>query len=236
MSKELININANAFSLEGLKVYNAIRSEPITEIDSESIWKILVKYYYVLGISKDNFPNDVEKIIIIDHLKKNHERLKIDELELVLNNYAAGKYPDLNHFGKISAAFLSAIIHRYQQQEKIAYNKELIAQRKENIDLKKEVKQPTGEEAFEMLKKIYVKGKYTNAFPYWSTVYDYLREQKKMVLSKEEAEKVMEDVKKYYSDKWFYQRDAQAKVILDNEDRLIFECRRKCVINYMEKN
>lgn len=236
MSKELINIDANAFSIDGLKVYNALRSEAIKDVENEKIWNIIVKYYYSLGIARDNFPNDVEKIIIIDHLKKNHERLKIDELELVLNNYAAGKYTDLNHFGKISAAFLSAIIHRYQQQEKIAYNKEIIAQRKESVQVSKEVKQPTGEEAFQMLKKIYVKGKYTNAFPYWSTVFEYLEKIGQLVLTKEKKKKVKEEVTKCYQDRWFYQRDAQAKVILDNEDRLIFECRRKCVIDYMEKN
>ena len=99
-----------------LAVKQAMQEPKINNVPVDHIKQILRYIFGLIGLSGDKFPDEGEKVIIIDYIKKEMARYSLMDLKLAFTLYVQQKldYRDA-HYSKFSVLFLENVIQSYQR-------------------------------------------------------------------------------------------------------------------------
>lgn len=106
-------------------------NQPVEELTGVLKW-VMVK----IGLRAANWPNDIEKNVLIDHIRTNYGRHSISEIKLAFNMAIMGKLDvEVNCYENFSCLYFSTIMNAYRQWAKDQYKeiKPVMIENKEKL-------------------------------------------------------------------------------------------------------
>ena len=99
----------------------ALKSQLIKDSTLEQVKEVLRLVMIKIGLRGHNFPNDIEKLVLFEHIVQNYGGNRLDEIRLAFDMAIMGKLPDAdgevidsNCFESFSCAYFSKIMNGYR--------------------------------------------------------------------------------------------------------------------------
>lgn len=118
-----------------ISLIKAVKSPRITQASAEEIKEILRFVMVKVGLRAQNFPNDIEKVVLIDHIKENYGGNHLSELRLAFDMAISGKLAlkpdDVKCYENFSCAYVSVIMNAYRNWSAQAHRQSIADPQKE---------------------------------------------------------------------------------------------------------
>jgi hypothetical protein len=107
---------------EAKKLFLALKSKLIKDSSFDEVKDVLRKVLYKLGIRENNWPNDIEKLVLFEHIVENYGGNRLDEIRLAFDMAITQGLPDengevveTNTFENFSCLYFSKIMNAYRR-------------------------------------------------------------------------------------------------------------------------
>ncbi len=115
----------------GKKLVLALKSKLIKDASFDEVKDVLRKVLYKLGVRENNWPNDIEKLVLFEHIVENYSGNRLDEIRLAFDMAISNGLPgdggeavEVNCYENFSCMYFSKIMNAYRrwsaQEYKIA--------------------------------------------------------------------------------------------------------------------
>lgn len=233
------------------RVITANNLPKISHQTAEDEIKNFFKYAFaMIGLQTDQWPDDLEKMMLVNFARTELTHYTIQELRLAFSFAVTRKFEiDLRHFGKFSPEYLMRIVNGYDK-----YTSELIAEahrrkkaaefaeQNKIIELTPEQKLESGKKQLDFILKLAEEKNQIPLFIEWSTVFSYMESEGLIRDTKNQKQKFFEQVQKEML------KETKAKIKpgrLDHRLReevkrieageIKSECRKRRIIKWVEK-
>jgi hypothetical protein len=176
-----------------VSLYQALEENKIINSSLEDLKSVLRFVMLKVGLRQSNLPDEVEKGVLIDHIIKSYGGHTCQEIRLAFEMAIAGKLTEYNSKGQIvtvdvncyenfSCLYFSKIMNAYRSWAEEAYK--FIPKKVIEIENKRELSDSDMENWIEETRRIVTD--ISKVFLIPVEIYDWLVENKKINLSKEE--------------------------------------------------
>ena len=164
--KELaINEQKLPVSGSGRKLVLALKSKLIRDASFDEVKDVLRKVLYKLGVRENNWPNDIEKLVLFEHIVENYGGNRVDEIRLAFDMAISNGLPDehgemidANSYENFSCLYFSKIMNAYRRWSAQEYKIEVKPDDPEQKIFTDEEIDNAAREAVQCQYKQYIKG------------------------------------------------------------------------------